>query len=213
MDWLTAIESLAAGVLGGLGTVYGLSRFLGNLWLEKQKARYSIELEEFKNQLLKELKRIQAEIDSSVFVTRAHFETEFSAMKDIFKALAEVKMALGTFRTYEAPRGDERVDPAIVAHFPENLARLQEADRTLVSKMEELGAFYLPVLYDEVNRCHIAAEFEIRRLQYLQVAEIRNRLMTDDGIANHNQFGQCYSRASQVIRDRLSKLAVLPGTR
>jgi maltooligosyltrehalose synthase len=127
MDWLTAIESLAAGALGGLGTVYGLSRFLGNLWLEKQKARYSIELEEFKNQLLKEQKRIQAEIDSSVFVTRAHFETEFSAMKDIFKALADVKMALGIFRTYEAPRGGERVDPAIVAHFPENLARLQDS--------------------------------------------------------------------------------------
>lgn len=212
MDWLTAIESLVAGALGGLGTVYGLSRFLGNLWLEKQKARYSIELEEFKNQLLKEQKRIQAGIDSSVFVTRAHFETEFSAMKDIFKALAEVKMALGTFRTYEAPRGGERVDPAIVAHFPENLARLQEADRTLVSKMEELGAFYLPALYDEVNRCHIAAEFEVRRLQDLRIEEIRNELITNDGVANHNRFGQCYSRASQIIRDRLSKLAVLPGT-
>lgn len=39
MDWLTAIGSLATGALGGLGTVYGLSRYLGDLWLEKQKAR------------------------------------------------------------------------------------------------------------------------------------------------------------------------------
>jgi anion-transporting ArsA/GET3 family ATPase len=211
MDWPTTIESLVTGALGGLGTVYGLSRFLGNMWLEKQKARYSKELEDFKNQLSKEQKRIQAEIDSSVFVTRAHFETEFSAMKDIFKALAEVKMSLNAFRSYDAADRDEG-NERLIESFPTKLRTLAQADRRLVIKMEELGAFYSPELYDEVNRCHIASEFEIRRLQNVRIEEIGNRLMTDDGIANHNQFGRCYSRASQIIRDRLSKLAVLPGT-
>lgn len=209
--WITALENLATGALGGLATVYGLSRWLGNVWLEKQKAKYSQELEQFKDQLLKEQKRIQAEIDSSVFVTRAHFETEFSAMKDIFKALAEVKMALGSFRNYNA--ADRARAQGIIENFQANLERLEAGDKTLLSRMEELGAFYLPDLYDEVNRCHIAVEFEVTRLRNLVIDEIRDRLMTDEGLANHNEFGRHYSQASQIIRNRLTKLAVLPGSR
>ena len=87
--WGTALESLAVGGLGGLATVYGISNWLGNLWLEKQKARFSQELQEFKAKqdrqlqafkdiLEKEQKRVQARIDHSVLVTRAQFETEFA---------------------------------------------------------------------------------------------------------------------------------------
>jgi hypothetical protein len=212
MDWVTAIEGLVTGALGGLGTVYGLSRFLGNMWLEKQKSRYSKELEEFKNELSKEQKRIQAEIDSSLFVTRSHFETEFGAMKDIFRALAEVKMALGVFRSYQV-RGEDRVPPALIENFPANPARLEAADEVLLRRMEELGAFYPPGLYDEVNRCHIAAQFEIDRLRDLRIEQIGERLLNEDGLMNHREFGACYSRASQIIRDRLLKLAVVPGSR
>lgn len=110
-------------------------------------------------------------------------------------------------------RDEERRGPEIVEQFLPNLRRLEEADRALVRKIEELGAFYLPELYEEVNRCHIAAEFEINRLKNLPGDRIRNRLLGDDGIRNHNEFGTCYSRASQIIRDRLLKLAVLPGSR
>ncbi len=44
-SWVNAISSLVAGSLGGLGTVYGLSKWLGNLIIERRKAEYAKELE------------------------------------------------------------------------------------------------------------------------------------------------------------------------
>jgi hypothetical protein len=46
--WITALENLIGGALGGMAIVFGLSKWLGTMWLEKQKARYSKELEGFK---------------------------------------------------------------------------------------------------------------------------------------------------------------------
>jgi hypothetical protein len=47
-SWTTLIDGIAGGALGGIGTVFALSRWLGSVWLEKQKAGYSKKLEEFK---------------------------------------------------------------------------------------------------------------------------------------------------------------------
>ncbi len=96
--WGTAIESLVVGGLGGWGTVQGLSRHLGDRWLEGLKAKYSKELEEYKATLEKKQKQVQAEIDTSVFVTRAHFETEFQSMKDLFKVLSDVLLCVNGLR-------------------------------------------------------------------------------------------------------------------
>ncbi len=82
MEWITALEGFVTGTLGGVAAVFGLSKYLGELWLERQKVQYSKELEEFKDGLQQEQKRLQSRIDRSVFVTRAHFETEFTAMRE-----------------------------------------------------------------------------------------------------------------------------------
>src|SRR5437870_5133792 len=110
--WVTALGNLAAGALGGMGTVYGLSKWLGSMWLEKQKARYSKELEEFKDGLQKEQKRTQAGIDRHIFMTRAQFETEFTAVKDVFKNLYELLLAMNALRPTisTSPAGESRDD-------------------------------------------------------------------------------------------------------
>lgn len=110
--WLTALENLAGGALGGIATVYGLSRWLGAMWLEKQKARYNKELEEFKDGFQKEQKRVQAAIDRHVFVTRAQFDTEFNAMKEVFKGLAELMLAINAVRPMlsTSPNGEDKED-------------------------------------------------------------------------------------------------------
>jgi hypothetical protein len=82
---------------------------LGDVWLgrilEKEKAKYGRELEQlragfaeklewYKDALDRSKTLLQARIESSAYVTRAHFETAFAALKKVFEDLAEIRLIL-----------------------------------------------------------------------------------------------------------------------
>jgi len=200
MDWLSIVESVAGGALGGSVAVLGLSRFLGDLWLEKQKSQYSKELEGFRDSLHKAQAQMQAEIDRSVFVTRAHFETEFLAMKEVSQCLAEVKIAYLSLNPVDRSiriGGEERT---------QNIARLSAANNKYLEKLQAWAVFLEPTLYDEFERCNVGADEELKRLR-------ANR--SDDGkekALNAEYFWHAYRNACQEVRDRIKSLAVLPRT-
>ena len=200
MGWLTLIGSFVGGALGGSAVVFGLSRFLGDLWLEKQKSRYGKELEEFRDDLHKQQARMQAEIDRSVFVTRAHFETEFLAMKEVSQCLAEIKIVYRLLNPSDASRR------LLSQEHVQNVERLSAANNAFLEKLEAWAAFIERDLYDEFERCHIGADEELKRLK-------ANR--NDDGrekAQNAEYFWRAYRNACQEVRDRIKSLAVLPGT-
>lgn len=199
MDWLAAVRSIFFGVLGGSATVYGVSRFFGKWWLEKQKANYSKELEEFRDSLQKERQRLQAEIDRSVFVTRAHFETEYLAMKEVAQRLAQVKMA---FLRLNPP--DASVEMTASERTQHN-TQLAKANEEYWAKLEEWGVFLVPDLYDDFERCHIGATAEVKRVE-------SNNPFEKDKALNAKYFWNSYSQACQKLRDRIKSLAVMPGT-
>ena len=106
MDWssfLNAVEVIVGGAVGGTATVTFLSRYLGEAWLgrilEKEKARYAKEIENLKAEFAKELEHYRAQLDRSTFVTRAHFETEFTAMKEVSQCLSQGKRRIQTVCT------------------------------------------------------------------------------------------------------------------
>ena len=49
MDWPTLFQSVFGSALGGSAAVLGLSKYLGDRWVEGLKARYSKELTEMQN--------------------------------------------------------------------------------------------------------------------------------------------------------------------
>jgi len=205
--WITALESLLTGALGGTAIVLGLSRWLGNVWLEKQKAQYNKELEEFKNGLLEQQKRIQAKIDSSVFVTRAHFETEFAAMRELFSYLADVRLTMNTLRpTYGFSTGTKEEQLKLLS---ERYQIFSEAYNKLLKHQESLSPFYSTELYRASEKCVQAANLEL-----VQVFTGNPLAFSQDwykeGRENQKAFMQGYTETSVIIRDRLSKLAVLP---
>ena len=88
-DSILIIGSALSGAAGGTAAVAGLSRWLGEFWLgrilAKEKAKYDKELELLKAEYAEKLgaykdvldrskNLLQAQIDRSVLVTRAHFE-------------------------------------------------------------------------------------------------------------------------------------------
>jgi hypothetical protein len=210
MDWLTLMESLATGALGGTAAVFGLSKFLGNWWLERQKARYSTELEQFRDSLQKEQRRVQAEIDRWVFVTRAQFETEFTAMKELFGCLSEVRLLINSIRPFlgMAPKDDDLIQAK--KRLLEKVSALERAYDSLLRTVESLQPFYPPELHSAAEECRQAANMEI-----FQVRTGEDEVFLPDwfkqGEQNCTRFSIAYTRAAEIIRDRIARLAVLPS--
>lgn len=209
MNWMTALEAIVTGALGGIGAVFGLSRLLGNLWIERQKATYSRELEELKNVLQKQQKRVQAELDRSVFVTRAHFETEFDALKKVFKALSQVRLRLNGIRpSFEvSPAGEEQKEK--LKRLTARLNGLIAATNELTQTAEEMKPFYPENIYEAIDDSLAAARVEIIGVQ----TGGEDTFMTswyEDGERNRDKFHLAYSRATSIIRERISSLVVLP---
>jgi hypothetical protein len=197
--------------LGGVGTIYGLSKWLGSMWLEKQKARYSKELEEFKDGLQKEQKRLQAGIDHSVLVTRAHFETEFAAMKSLFQCLSDIRLRISGVRPTGfsiEPAGEDELSKR--KRLFERLGELQVAYNELVKQQEALSPFYPQELFEAADECAKATRMEIHQVQMTPV-DPKEIQWYKDGIDNCERFTKAYNRASQVIRERISRLTVLPS--
>jgi hypothetical protein len=209
--WVTALENLAGGALGGLATVYGLSKWLGAMWLEKQKARYSKELEEFKDNLQKEQKRVQAAIDRHVWVTRAQFDTEFNAMKEVFKGLAELMLAINAVRPMfsTSPRGESK------DHKKERLFERLETAKTAYNQVigvpSALSTFYPEDLYFAIQSCLQKAHIEILSVETSNEHEIFETGWFQQGETNRQDFMTSYQIVSKLMRNRIETLAVLPN--
>lgn len=211
MDLWMTLGNLVTGAVGGTAAVFGLFKYLGNWWLERQKASYSKELEEFRHALEREQRRVQAEIDRSVFVTRAHFETEFAAMKDVYKCLSEVHLTLNGVRPAfrVEPMNESRDDQ--LKRLGQCLGELQRAYDNLLTQSNALEPFYPADLYAAVEECKKAAYTEITDVQLAGDDAFTSAWYTQ-GKTNCNRFEVAYKNASKVIRERIEKLAVLPST-
>jgi hypothetical protein len=90
MDWWTVLESIVGSALGGSAAVFGLSRYLGDRWLEEVKARYSKELAEFaheKSVLLAEMQNAFAMGTSSHMATVA-FDKHIGFCEEYVEAMS-----------------------------------------------------------------------------------------------------------------------------
>lgn len=203
MDWtalLNAAEAVVGGALGGSVTVYGLSKFLGDAWLgrmlEKEKAKYAKEIESLKSGFAQELEHYRAQLDRSIFVTRAHFETEFTAMKEVMQRLSDVKVLWLKLHPVQFGRSD--VD------LYDGIESLRKASEAFHEKLEEWAVFIEVEIYDEFNRCYMGADEEWRRLK------AGNEKDDPAEIVSH--FWTAYRNACQKVRDRIKNLAVMPRT-
>lgn len=209
--WGTALWSLAGGVLGRGGTILAVSKWLGDWWLEKQKAKHSQALEEFKDGLQKEQKRVQAAIDRHVFVTRAQFDTEFNAMKDVFKGLAELMLAINAVRPLvsTSPKGEDRADK--IKRMFERLGVAMTAYDQIVGIPAALSPFFPEDLYIAIHDCLQKANIEILSVQTSNEREVFETAWFQEGERNRREFMVAYQTVSRLMRKRVETLAVLPN--
>jgi anion-transporting ArsA/GET3 family ATPase len=193
------LQALATGVLGGIGGGAALFMFLSKAALGRLEAKWNKDLEAFKDSLNAQQKRLQTQLDSSLFVTRAHFEVELNAMKDVHQRLAEVKIAFQALHPTSQRNQKHEEEQA------NQVEKLRTATEAYSAKLAEWGAFLEIPLYDSFERCYYGADEEWKRLSEADTLD-------PDGALNCRQFFDNYREACQGIRDRLKKLAILPGS-
>jgi hypothetical protein len=209
MDITSSLTGVfSGGVTGAVISV--LWNYFSKLSLQRNQASLAEKLAQVEHSLESLQKRDQAEIDRSVFVTRAHFETEFEAMKEIFSCLSELRLALNGVRpTYSKEPAHEAQDE-MLKRLKERLKVLENANNKLLNTAEAKEPFYPEELYKSVDVCRCAAGMEIisivesgpdsiKHTEYLRSKE------------NKDKFSEGYSDSIRIIRNRITKLAILPG--
>jgi hypothetical protein len=212
-SWAGIVEGLFGGIAGAIGTVFGLSRWLGKVWagriLEGEKQEYRKELEQIKAQYAQELTLLRAEIERRVFVTRVQFETEFVAYKQVFEALAQVRLAIEATRPMlsVSPMGETEEDRK--RKLAERLRELMDAYNKLVNAIENQRPFYPSQLYSHLMECLKAANLETMDIQ-----TAGNETFTfkwyEEGAKRREEFMAAYTSVSDAIRSRIETLALLP---
>ena len=199
---------LSGGVTGAL--ISATWNHFSSAWLQNREAELKAKLAALEDDFQRSQKRVQAEIDRSVFVTRAHFETEFESMKAVFSCLSAARLAINGLRPMISVEPENESDQEKLKRLFGRLETLSLAYNNLVAESEARAPFYTVELYEAVDQCLRAAGIEITSIR-----TAGNDTFTSgwfqEGERNRNWFSEGYHKAVDSIRDRISKLAVLPG--
>jgi hypothetical protein len=152
----------------------------------------------------------QARIDRSVFVTKAHFDTEFEAIRQVFSYLSGVRLAMNGLRpmiTVE-PTGESFEDK--MARLHPRLAATQAAYNKLLLESEAKLPSYPTELYKAVEDCLRITSLEINSIRTSGQISFTVEWYLEGG-KNSERFSTAYHKAADVIRERISKLAILPS--
>ena len=217
VNWLEFVTSIFGGAAGSLVVVYGLSRWLGDVWktkiFEKVQQPNRRELETLKSEMQASVEKanrlLDAGISKAIMVSRTHFETEFTAYKEIFAALSDVKNCLHATRPQFIIAGDEdRVRDKV--DLVDRLNKLIAAHNKGVVISENLGPFYQDEIYQGIQKCFSASKYEIMQVKTGSRGTFSEEWF-EEGRKRQEAFMEDYNRVSKLIRERLASLGVLPG--
>jgi len=217
MDWsvlLGAGETIIGGALGGSAAVFGLSRWLGEAWLgrllEKEKAKYAREIEHLKAGFAQELERYRAQLDRSILVTRVHFETEFEAYKTVFARLAEMRLLFAELRPAISIVLANDTEQARLERLSNAVQKAKEGYNELITISENVSPFYPPEIHEQIRECQRITSLEINDILTSSQDQFSFQWF-GRGRQNLDRFMVAYNNVSTLIRDRISKLALVPN--
>jgi hypothetical protein len=196
--------SVLASVGIGSGIVLGLSRWLGKVWanriLEQDRDRYSRELESLKAQFEGTNRNRQAQLDKRIHVSRVQFETEFQALREVWKCISEVRSRMSSVRPFGSIAGRDD-DP--IKNFHDDASRFSTALASLVSAADSLSPFYSQEIFQGVDQAiRVAKEEDVQ----IRVYEPFKNDWYERGVENFELFCSNCEMVSSLIRKRIASL-------
>jgi hypothetical protein len=208
MAEIQMIGSIATGAVAG-GAAGGLVIFLlKNWWLERLKASYAAELASYKATLDGELKQIQSNLDHRIFVSKAHYETEFESMKAIFSSATQAYFLILEARPMFSYGSSDETKESKLENLSSIVNQLSAAHDSFVLQTESLMPYYPESLRMTLIECAVAIRKEIGDIRSSGPDSLRH---TGYLKASENQeaFQQSYFAAARIIRERIERLVIL----
>jgi hypothetical protein len=209
---------IVLGVIGSLGgggaIVLGLSGWLGKVWaerlmekerhehakvLESDRAKYGKELEELKAKYEHTHRRLQAELDKTIFGHQLKTQTEFNALRELWKTVPPLENALLWIRALSF--GSE-VPKSYLDH-------LSETKNNLQSVLSDYGPFVDVRIYETLQKMVSVADKE-RIKTIWSVPAVPNeegRLVPLSNLSGADEFGDLRRQVFKAIADRTEELS------
>lgn len=104
-DILKIVATAIASVGGAGAIIWALSSFFGKMWankiLEKQKAEFQKDIEEYKNALSCELENVKATNEKLTYISKNQYDMEITAIKSLTQASHKVLLMCYTIIPYD----------------------------------------------------------------------------------------------------------------
>jgi hypothetical protein len=206
-DWRILVASLAGSGVVSTGVVLGLSRYLGDRWMVRYRARFDRELEAYKDTLEQRRKRIEAEVGHRTYIGKTQFDTEYGALRDCFAAIGRLRLAMNSLRPMvdlvpEHP--DERL-----GLLGARLKSLMERYALAVDAVVSVYPFIQEEIYNELEKCLRTALIEMRHVE-ADPAKAFSPSGCDQGFKAQGKFDTSYYAASKLTRQRFKYLSIVP---
>jgi hypothetical protein len=200
----TFLASLVGGGTTAWLVVKGLSGHLTDRWMARYKSDLDKEFESYRDTLEQRRKQIEAELGHRTYVSKAQFDTEFNAVKDIFAALGKVRLSFNGLRPFVdwTPQDEQeklRLISLRLSHFIERFS-------ALVDTVESVYPFVPEEIYAQLEICMRAGHTEIRHIEEAGV-EALSPSGYADGAKQHQEFTTAYFTAAKLIRDHFKQLS------
>jgi hypothetical protein len=212
MPSMSVIETFLLSTLLSAGVATAIAKWLGDRWMKSVEAKYTRELEALKAKYAAELESskqlLQADIDKTFLVTKVHFETEFDALKRVFALLAEIRLQMPNLRPAIRIKPANETKEERWTEFVAASQKFENAHNQLAITSENLSPFYPPEIYLQISECEQSVRRELSDIALSGLDALTGNSY-QKGEKHLREFMEAYTKVSELIRERISRLAII----
>ena len=226
---MTKAFELAFAIITGLGggsvIVLALSSWLGKVWanriLEKEKSEHAKEIEHYKSELSKELKRINAIQDKALYISKAQYDNEYIIYQEIWEKLNDC--IINTRRLYTSGFNNKPEDKKELEKFQKDKnKKFIDAFNQFSLAIEKYAPFYKKEFFDvfinvrnkcsEIGSIFQTNEFEVKYSRSFEGAR-NTKMSTEEHVKVYSTFpteiDEIKTKLQEEIRSYLLSLRLV----
>lgn len=202
MEWLEKIFN----VLGGVSVIFtGVVAYVGKLYFERFKASQDAKNRDLQASIDATHAGLKSKLENSVYVTKNHFDKEFSAYSSIWSSMFELKESVVALRpTLDYVDESESLKERKLRR----LRKFKDSYNLLVNNVESNRPFIPNDIYTVIREFQLCCRKESIEYEHSNLHEDGMQYWKD-AESNTNEIIRVLDVVCEAIRSRLHKLSVI----
>lgn len=212
-DAMQFVTLLLGSVGGAAALIVASAKWFGDhlaeRLLEGVRVKHARDLEHLGAQLEERIRDRQARIDQVVHVTRAQFEVEFAAYRDIWRALDGFRSALLSLRPSVSTAPVDETEDQRESALRDRLGRLVTAFNAFREAVDTNSPFYSERVSEALGPLVDVGNLELLQVRTSTDEERFSSQWYDDGDTNRDEVRAKAEVVACLIRRRLASLSII----